>query len=125
MRDFRTGAPTPGGGVPGAGDRVPKAGTRAPTPGGGAPPDGGVAVPKPGTARWPATGPNVIDADAEAVLDIENERMLAWGMDLGRVYPMLPPEPYGLLDLGCEGQQDTLIPDGAEAGAGGWWWWTR
>ena len=51
----------------------------------------------------------MIYVDAEAVPQIQNERMLAWGMDLGRVYPMLPPEPYGLLDLGCEGQQDTLI----------------
>lgn len=50
-----------------------------------------------------------IYVDAEAVPQIQNERATAWGMDKGRVYLMMPAHPYGMIDLGDEGQQDRLV----------------
>ena len=47
--------------------------------------------------------------DGEAVPQIQNQRAEAWGMDRSRLYLMLPAEPYGMIDFGDEGQQDTLV----------------
>jgi hypothetical protein len=50
----------------------------------------------------------VVYVDAESVLQVLNQRARAWGLDRSRLYPLLPPDPYGLLDLGSERHQDLL-----------------
>lgn len=47
--------------------------------------------------------------DAEAVPQIQNERAGVWCMDKSRLYLMMPKDPYGMIDLGDEGQQDRLV----------------
>jgi hypothetical protein len=59
--------------------------------------------------RVPAPGRAVIYVDAEAVPQIQAERAKAWGMDLERLYLMLPPGEYAMVDLGDPVQQDHLV----------------
>ena len=50
-----------------------------------------------------------IYVDAEAVPQIQAQRADAWGIDCNRLYLMLPPASYGMIDLGDEAQQDRLV----------------
>lgn len=50
-----------------------------------------------------------IYVDAEAVPQVLNDRASAWGMDRSRLFLMLPPVTYGMIDLGDEEQQDRLV----------------
>jgi hypothetical protein len=52
---------------------------------------------------------NIVYVDAEAVPQIKNEQALAWGMDRSRLYLLLPPEVYGMIDLGQVAHQDRLL----------------
>jgi hypothetical protein len=60
----------------------------------------GAPIDRPGSA--------VIYVDAEAIPQVLNQRAVAWRLDRSRLYLMLPPDTYGLLDLGDEAHQDTL-----------------
>ena len=68
-----------------------------------------LAVPKAGTAVEAGTGSNVIYVDAEAIPQLQNQRAEAWGMDRSRIYLMMPPEAYGMIDFGDEAEQDRVI----------------
>jgi hypothetical protein len=61
----------------------------------------------PGLERF-APG-KVVYVDAEAVPQIQNERALAWGMDRSLLYLMLPAEPFSMIDLGEEAEQQRLL----------------
>jgi hypothetical protein len=61
-----------------------------------------------GTPSSTAWG-NVVYVDAEAVPQIQNQRAQAWGMDRSRLYLLLPPERYGLIDFCQEEDQDRLV----------------
>jgi hypothetical protein len=54
-------------------------------------------------------GGNVVYVDAEAVPQLQNARAEAWGMDRSRLFLMLPPEAYGMIDFGDEDCQNTLV----------------
>jgi hypothetical protein len=55
------------------------------------------------------TGANVVYVDAEAVPQIQNQRAEAWGMDRSRLYLLMPPDRYGLIDFCQEEDQDRLV----------------
>ena len=54
-------------------------------------------------------GSTCIYVDAEAVPQITNQRAKAWKMDRKHLYLMLPPDTYGMLDLGDLTHQNHLI----------------
>jgi hypothetical protein len=61
----------------------------------------GTAVPNPGAS--------VLYVDAEGIPQIQNQRAADWGIDRSRLFPMLPPDPYGPLDLGNAKHQAALM----------------
>ncbi len=73
----------------------------------GAPSVNGVPFLNGAPARAPRT--KVVYVDAEAVPQIQNQRAEAWGMDRSRLYLLLPPERYGLIDFCQEEDQDRLV----------------
>jgi hypothetical protein len=65
--------------------------------------------PWPDGAPMPCPGANVLFVDAEGVPHLQNLRASHWQMDTSRLYLMLPPDSYGVIDLGDTEQQDTLV----------------
>jgi hypothetical protein len=65
--------------------------------------------PFPDGAAAQSPSSRVVYVDAEAIPQIQNERAEAWQMDRSRIWLMLPPEPYGMLDFGSETDQDELV----------------
>jgi len=57
----------------------------------------------------PRPGSPVIYVDAEAIPQIQNQRAVAWNMDRERIYLMLPPDTYGMIDFGDIEHQNRLI----------------
>jgi hypothetical protein len=57
----------------------------------------------------PTGDQTVIYVDAEAIPQIQNERAAAWEMDRSRLYLMLPPATYSMIDLTSEEHQNYLI----------------
>jgi hypothetical protein len=51
---------------------------------------------------------NVVYVDAEAVPQIQNQRAVDWGMDRSRLYPLLPPDAYGMIDFGQDAHRQHL-----------------
>jgi hypothetical protein len=64
--------------------------------------------PFPDGAPGPGPGAKVIYVDAEAVPQLLNERVEAWGMDREQLYLMLP-EGQGIIDLGRFADRDRLV----------------
>lgn len=53
--------------------------------------------------------PTAIYVDAEAIPQIQNQRAVAWNMNRDRLYLMLPPATYGMIDFTSTEHQDRLI----------------
>jgi hypothetical protein len=62
-----------------------------------------------GTAIPTTSDSPVVYVDAEAIPQIQNQRAVAWNMNRDRIYLMLPPETYGMIDFCDLIQQDRLI----------------
>ena len=52
---------------------------------------------------------NVVYVDAEAVPQIQNQRALDWGMDRSKLYLLLPPDVYGMIDFGQDSHRQKLV----------------